>query len=204
MGMIIKDGKGRLGSAMRVDEDNRAHVKAVTIPIAMAKSDSSETFILSTYDSTYNTDGWVSLAAADGFSGFLYFTNTSSDKHLHVHHWEVCGFGDGYAQFKAIRNPTGGTLISDAISGNVQNLDIGSTDPFRGACYIPSASGKTVTGGEHLTQRVWKTPGHFRAEYEGSIILNKGDSLALLIKPSVDLSICCEVMVFFETEEEDT
>lgn len=113
----------------------------------------------------------------------------------------MCSAETGYVQIRAIRNPSTGTLISDANSADKLSANAGSSVVFDGLAYAASGDGKTVTDGDNWTQFINRSPGHSVQDYEGAIVIPGGKSMALTAKPSVSMTICVEVQLWFEGDE---
>jgi hypothetical protein len=186
----LVDGTGN-GYQAAVNSSNRLEVQAVTTPTtANISQRDGQCFIVAS--------DFVSLTTTGSFNGIMYVKNTATDKDLHIEKLRACGDGSGSVQLRVIKNPTSGTLISDANSADINNANLSSAVAFSGLAYAASADGKTVTDGTNFTQFISMLPGHTIQEYSGAIILGPGDSMAITAKPSASSNFCIEVQCYFE------
>ena len=81
--------------------------------------------------------------------------------------------------FKLIPNPTGGTLISDAIPAVEVNRNLGSSTVFDIDIFKASGGGKTVTGGGQAVLYQYHTTG--RAFGSVTLSVPRGQSLAITV-----------------------
>lgn len=195
MSVEIIDGTGK-GNRAKVDIDNRLQVFAVTESrIADISARKGESFIL--------TSDFISLTTTGSFNGLQYIKNTNTEKDLYIDKIRVCGTGSsmGYVQCKLYKNPTTGTLISDANDGITVPSNMGSNEVYDGLNYAASADGKTVTDGEQFSQFTVHLPGHTTQEYQGNLIIPSGKSIAILGKPSYASEVCIEIQCWFESKK---
>jgi len=189
---VIEDGSGDSYTA-KVDSDQRLNTKSV---IQSRVSDVSKregnSFLLAS--------GFVSLTTTGSFNGMLYLKNTSDDD-LYIATIRTCSDTAGNLQVKIIKNPTLGTLISDANVALKASSNYGSSKEFGGLVYSASGDGKTVTDGDDSTTFINHSPGHSIQEYQGAIIIPKGKSMAIVTKPSVATTACVEIQCWFEGDE---
>ena len=98
-----------------------------------------------------NTQYIRSITSA-GDNGILYIKNTNTqDLALEAWFWGIenlsGGTPTGNPILKAYFNPTGGTLISDAVAVDIVNRNGGSSESFEDIItYKASGTGKTITG----------------------------------------------------------
>lgn len=190
--MFLEDGKGS-GYKAQVTKEQKLAVDAInTTHLAHESKDDGEAFVIAT--------DFISLTTTGSFNGLLYFKCTTSDQNFHIEKIRICSSGTGYMQIEVTKNPTTGTLISDANAALTNPLNFGSSKVINGRADVYSASGdgKTVTDGDKLTQYINKSPGHSHQDYEGSLILHNGDSIAITCKPSIATDICLELLGYFE------
>jgi hypothetical protein len=188
----IEDGAGT-GNRAKVTANNRLETFSITETRAADISlRSGETFIL--------TSDFISLTTTGSFNGLMYVKNTSQDN-LFIDKIRICGTGSsmGNLQTKMIKNPTTGTLISDANAGISVPANLGSNVTFTGLNYAASADAKTVTDGTQFSQFTIHLPGHTIQEYDGGLIVPGGSSFAISGKPSYSTDICVEVQCWFES-----
>lgn len=195
MDIEIKDGRGT-GSRARVDSNGRVESFSITENrIADISKRVGESFIL--------TSDFISLTTTASFSGMMYIKNTDPDKLLFIDRIRVCGTGSmmGSLQAKIYKNPTTGTLISDANAGITVPSNLGSNVDFSGTNYVASGDGKTITNGTQFSQFTIHLPGHTIQDYQGNLIIPGGSSMAIACKPSYATEACIEIQCWFEDKE---
>lgn len=189
MSQMILDGTGKAYKA-KVNKDNRLETFSINEERIADVSKSGYSFLLAS--------DFVSLTTTGAFNGIIYIKNNSSTKDLFIKTIRVCSDGSGSVQCRIIRNPTTGTLISDANKAEQLSSNAGSNVTFDGLAYAASGDAKTVTDGSNWTQFINRSPGHSIQDYQGAILLPNGQSMALTAKPSVSTNLCIEVMAWFE------
>jgi hypothetical protein len=192
MGQQIEDGAGT-GKRAKVDKSNRLETFSITESrIADISLREGNSFII--------TSDFISLTTTASFSGMLYIKNTNTDKNLFIDKVRVCGTGTSMnaMQCKFFKNPTTGTLISDANDGITIAANLGSNNIFTGDVYAASADGKTITDGDQFSQFTIHLPGHTIQEYDGALILPGGFALAIAVQPSAATTACIEIQCWFE------
>jgi len=177
------------GPGARV-KNNNLHTFSITESRIADISKTGYSFLLAT--------DFVSLTTTGSFNGIMYIKNTDSNKSLFIDSVRVCGDTTGNAQIRYLRNPTAGTLISDANDADQLSANAGSNIPFPGLAYSASGDGKTVTDGDSWSQYIQRTAGHSSEIYNGAIIIPNGSSLAISAKPSVAMTLCMAVQCWFE------
>lgn len=142
--MIINDGTGK-GNQVKVDADNRLYSNAVT-------REEVELSIFKGNGYNINT-GLVNITNAGVDNAIWYLKNNDSED-LIIHEILIIlgtttgGTGDG--TLKVFRNPTGGTIVSNAVAveanvnRNFSSSNILDVDTFKGA------TADTLTGGTTL------------------------------------------------------
>jgi hypothetical protein len=124
-------------------------------------------------------EGWQIASAGSGAPNIsftaaqqtapLYFSNTGDldivvDRVVVILGTATGGTGDWL--FRLIRNPTGGTLIDNAVSAGISNSNHGATNAYPGVAYrslTPVSTGAagtnfdTLTGGSGATQPLKQT-----------------------------------------------
>ena len=194
MEVIVKSGVGS-GNTAEVTTEGKISADAVVLEhIAHESEKYGNAFLLST--------GFISLTTTGSFNGILYIKNTDSEsRHLFLQQLRVCGglcAAASTMQVIIYKNPTAGTLISDANDGFNENANSTSSNLFGGDVYVASGDGKTVTDGTHWSNFQGHAPGHSTEEYRGSVILGKNDTLAVVLKPSVAMDVCMEAVIYFK------
>lgn len=191
MAQQIEDGTGT-SNRVRVTENNRMETFSTT---SVRNSDISrrtgESFII--------TSDFISLTTTASFSALLYIKNTSA-KDLYVDKIRICGTGASMSslQTKMVKNPTAGTLISDANDGIAIPSNLGSSSTFEGSVFAASGDAKTITDGTQFSQFTVHLPGHSIQEYDGALIVPKGSSMSIEGKPGIASEVCVEIQCWYE------
>jgi hypothetical protein len=191
--MILNDGTGT-GYQLKIDASNRAQTLATSqTRISDISKNKGQAYVISS--------GFISFTDAD-FSGLIYIKNTDTEeRNMFIEHIRVCSTeavtDPCHVKVKVIRNPTAGTLISNASAAYKANSNFGSANEFNGIAY-KGANGNTVTDGDWFTQFINHAPGHSINDYNDSIVLPKNSAIAILVKPCDTMEVCCEVNVHFE------
>ena len=193
MDMYIKDPV--TSDAMRVTEEGRATIDSVLLPkIAHVSQKYGEAFILAS--------GFIALTTTASFNGMMYFKNTDAqNRNFKIHHFRACGglcAAGSTLQVVVYINPTTGTLISDAVAGYENNMNTTNSNTLGGLLYAPSGDGKTVTDGTYFTQFINHAPGHSIQEYDGGIVIGKNKSFTIVVKPSVAMTVCIELIGYYD------
>jgi len=185
----ILDGKGR-GYRAGVNADNRLETFAISESRVADVSKTGYSFLVAT--------GFVSLTTTGSYNGLVYIKNNSTRRDIFIKTVRTCSTDTGSIQLKLYRNPTTGTLISDANPADQFSANAASSVVFDGLAYSASGDGKTVTDGDNWTQFINRSPGHSIQDYDGAIVIPGGKSMALAAKPSVSTTICVEIQLWFE------
>lgn len=189
---IIEDGTGS-GKKASVNADNRLDTfSVVESRISDISNRDGRSFIL--------TSDFVALTTTGSFNGMIYLKNTSTDRDMFIDRVRICGTGTSMnaMQCRFVKNPTTGTLISDANDGISVAANLGSNEDFTGINYAASGDGKTVTDGIQFSQFTIHLPGHTIQEYNGAIIIPGGSAMAIEVKPGAATTACIEVQCWFE------
>lgn len=191
MAQQIEDGTGT-GNRVKVTERNRLETFSITESrLADISLKTGKAFII--------TSDFVALTTTGSFNGMLYILN-NSDENLFIDKVRVCGTGSAMQsmQTEFYKGATTGTLISDANAGRAFSANLGSAETFVGTVYAASGDGKTVTNGDTISQFTIHLPGHTIQEYDGALILPKGTSLTVAVKPGASTTACIEVQCWYE------
>lgn len=186
--ITISDGTGT-GRQAKVDSENKLETSSITTNLFTHTSEIKGQSYLVVSD-------FISLTTTGSFNGILYIKNTSTTQNLHIQSIRTCSTETASVQQRLIKNPTTGTLISDANAGGKVNANFSSNNIFPGNVYAASGDGKTVTDGTNFTQFINRSPGHSIQEYTGAIVLGPSDSIALTAKPSAATTFCAEIQVY--------
>lgn len=177
----IQDGTGT-GSRAKVGLDNRLEVRALmNSGLHKVSFEDGKLFYIET--------DFIPVTTVGVLTGILYVKNTGNEN---LHLWKLRTCGTVLNQWKLIKNPSAGTLVSDAVPAYVTNTNFTSgntldSDAFKGA------EGKTVTDGSHVTQ--WTNNiGHSLEDLDGALILGKNDSIALVCKVAVAGEVCVHLI----------
>lgn len=192
MALEILDGTGK-GYRAAVNKNKRLETFSITESrLADVSSREGRSFLL--------TSDFISLTTTGSFNGLMYIQATDTSKIVLIDKIRVCGTGSsiGSMQCKFIKNPTTGTLISDANPGMSVAANLGSQELFPGTVYAASGDGKTVTNGDQFSQFTIHLPGHTIQEYHGAIIIPGGSSMAIELKPSFATEACIEIQCWIE------
>ena len=199
MGFQIQDGTGSKRKA-GVDINNRLEtLSIVESRVSDISGREGKSFILAS--------GFIPIGVATGdtFQAHTYIKNNSNDDLL-IEAIRLCstaGSGsmnmEGF-QTKLVKNPTSGTLIGEAVvAPGINAANLGSSQSFGGTVYVASASGKTFTDGSFMSNFTTHSPGHTIQIYSGALILKKGTSLGIELKPTAAGEVCSEIQCWFET-----
>lgn len=189
MSEMILDGTGK-GYKAKVNSNSRLETFSISEERIADISKTGYSFLIGS--------DFISLTTTASFNGLLYIKNNSSTKDLFIKTIRICADGTGSVQCRLIRNPTTGTLISDANAADNLSANAGSNVNFDGLAYSASGDAKTVTDGSNWTQFINKMPGHSVQDYQGAIVIPNGQSVAITAKPSASTDICVEVQAWFE------
>jgi hypothetical protein len=196
MSQMIQDGTGH-GFLAEVDSGNHLKVKSTVISNVREVSDQSQQAFIVASD-------FVALTTTGSFNGILYIKNTSTDKKLYIETIRACArpttttAASNSSEWRIIKNPTTGTLISDVNAADTNNMNFASGITFSGDTYAASGDGKTVTDGTNFAQFINMMPGHSLEIYGGALELSSGNSLAITCKPTAAGDACVEIQCYFE------
>ena len=199
MGFQIQDGTGSSRKAGVNNENRLQTLSVVESRVSDVSGREGKSFILAS--------GFISIGVATGdtFQAHTYIKNNSDDD-LFIEAIRLCstaGSGgmnmEGF-QTKLVKNPTSGTIIGDAIEApGINPSNLGSNQTFDGTVYVASASGKTFTDGSFMSNFTTHSPGHTIQIYSGALILSKGSSLGIELKPTAAGEVCSEIQCWFES-----
>jgi hypothetical protein len=197
MAQEIIDGTGN-GNRVQVDSDHRLHVNSVT------RSQDEQAALLGV---AYNlSTGSISLTSANE-SCIAYVKYTGIDpfviKEILMIPSDSTG-GSGNASIQIQRNPTSGTIVSNAVPfSSIQNRDFASSNNLDNESDIfKGAEGDTLIGGSSFaftTRDNFNIPITFDA---ANIVLRKGNSLGVCITPPTGNTAqtwVCAIIGFVET-----
>lgn len=169
---IIKDGTGT-GKTARIDNTNKMDVHSVTYTEAVEAAENGDAYNINT--------GTIALTTSTA-SGVIYLKN-NEDRDLVIDSIEV-GIGSAGTVTDSsivtlIRNPTTGTLISNANAVDMnENRNFGSSKTLIADVY-KGAEGNTVTDGDNFAQFYVGAGSRLFAPTD--LIIPKGSSIAITI-----------------------
>jgi hypothetical protein len=176
MSTQILDGTGN-GYKVMIDSKKRIHAFSVSTDIQGQSAVEGNTYNINT--------GTVSLSSANE-SGLLYFKN-NGETDLHI---SSIGYlignstgGTGDIIAKVLRNPDGGTVVSDETLVDVNiNKNFGSSESLTVSAY-KGGEGKTLTGGEEAYYSLVPKDATQYVIATGTLVIPKGKSLGVSITP---------------------
>lgn len=189
----IKDGTGT-GHRAKVDASNRLHVQSVTETINESASENGRAYNINT--------GTLSLTSANE-SAVLYFKNTG-DNDIHV---ASIGYllgnstgGSGDLNLKVVKNPTAGTVVSDASAVAInENKNAGSSKSLSVLAY-KGGEGKTLTDGTDFYLSLQSGAARSYVINTGTLVMPKGSSIGVKITPQAS-NTAMNVQVFLSVIE---
>ncbi len=181
--MQIESG-GVASNKALVDANGNLLTLATTLELLAAASVKGDAFNAPTSQITLTTTG--------SYSGLLYLKNTTS-RDIHIGGFSLTS--DVAGQWRIIRNPTTGTLISGGSDIVPANLDFASGAAFQGDTK-EGVDAQTITDGSIVSD--WNLPaGRTPVSTGGSVILRSGNSIAITFKPSVAGDASLSMNFFF-------
>jgi hypothetical protein len=180
MSETIIDGSGR-GYSAKVTENQQVLTLAV-----MENIDSHHTFQSDGYN--YNT-GNITLTSGSK-SALVYIKNNDNRDIVIttlVYNIGVNAGGSGNNLVQVERNPTGGTIVSNAVAQVPVNRDFGSANTLTVASY-KGAEGYTLTGGTVIVESLLPIAAGRQVVSVGSLILRKGNSIGITLTPPTSTS----------------
>lgn len=194
---VIIDGTGK-GSRAKVDADFRLHVDSVS-------RDQDQQSALKGTSFNINT-GTITLTSANE-SGVFYITYTGDEAMIIKEILVIVGTttgGGGDAEVKILRNPTAGTIVSNATNVETNaNRDFSSSNQYPGVVY-KGDEGNTLTGGTDFASTTRSSFGTVISFDASVIVLKKGNSLGVKYTPpagNTSQTIKVAVTAFEETVE---
>ena len=182
----ICDGTGD-GYSAKVNSDNQLFTFSTTeTEVTTISRQNEDAYIFATGAITE-----ITTTATE--TGFFYFKNTSETKKLYIHSIRTCG--EQIQKWRLYKNATAGTLITNAVAGNNNNMNISGSKTASADVY-KGVDGDTVSGGtmmEHWINDV----GHSEEFFDGSLILSKNDSLALSLETDTAGDFCARAIVYY-------
>lgn len=183
----ILDGTGS-GKRLKIDSNNRAVTQAIIKDEMTDVSErDGEAYIFASGDFT-------ALTTTDTETGFFYLLNDNPDKELHIKSIRTCG--DVVQKWRLYKEVSGGTLISNAVAGSSNNINLTKSNTAQATVY-KGADGDTVTGGTMLEHWI-NGVGYSTEDLDGALVLGKGDSLTLTAEVPTAGDLCCRIVAYYE------
>ena len=172
MSTQIQDGTGK-GYRTAVTENNRLLTQAITETQSNHHGEIGKSFAINTGD--------ITLTGNATTSGVLYFKNDEdADFHITVlvYNLGTSTGGTGDCVVEVVRNPTTGTLISNAVAvASSSNFNFGSALDLAASAY-KGAEGNTITNGSTFISTRLVGSGR-TALTIGDIIIPKGAAMGI-------------------------
>lgn len=174
---LIQDGSGQ-GFTAKVNSDNRLYTFASSVPSGVIAASEKKMWLVVTGDLTFTSD---SSSAA------LYLKYTGAQKLIISQYNLTVGTstgGSGDTRFVTTANPTGGTIVSDAVQTSVSNRSLsGTSGSLRGDQYA-GGEGKTATGGSSFGTLTFNTVGVNQVDLSAvPVVLESGNSISVSVIP---------------------
>lgn len=174
--ITIKDGSGK-GYETKVDRNQRLHTDAVS------RSQLEQAALVS--DSYNLNTGAITLTSANE-SGIFYIKNNENKPLVISEILVIVGAttgGSGDAICEIIKNPTTGTVVSNATNvDTAENRNFGSAKTLTANIY-KGAEASTITDGTTFASTTRSAFGTLISFDAASIVLEKGNSLAVTYQP---------------------
>ena len=176
--MIIKDPRSSQAATV---ENNRLFTRSVTATVVQESATNGDTYNVNT--------GTINLTSGNK-SGVLYLKNNSQNDIVvdvigYLLGNSTGGAGDLIAEVK--KNPTTGTLISNATPVDImQNKNFSSSDELDVLAY-KGVEGATVTDGISTYFSLLPAAARSYSIATGNIVLAKGNSLSIEITPQTGI-----------------
>lgn len=180
--MRITSGAGKSYEA-EVDYHLRLLTKSTTISGLHFNSEEEEL----SFD--FSSGDFINLTTTGVEHGVFYLKNISTTRNLHIHTVRTCA--DQQHKVKIYKNPTSGTLISNAVAGISTNLNFGSSK-LAEASVFSGVNGDTLTG-DVMTQHI-NNVGHSTARIEGALILPPEKSIGFTCEVAVAADFCIRIV----------
>lgn len=174
--VLIDDGRGG-GRKAAVNVNNHLLCDAVTADIATE---------LAFQGNSYNINTGTINLTTTGSSSLIYVKNTGT-KNIIVHAlFYLLGgnpavSGSDNSKVEVLRNPTAGTIITNAVAQEAVNRDFGSTRTLEADIY-KGVEGDTFTDGSVAIESIFNTNGR-KVVNVGAILLPKSSSIGLRLTP---------------------
>lgn len=197
---ILQDGSGK-GYSAKVDSSQRLHVDSVTFGRSEIEVELGNGYNINT--------GVLNLTTA-GKSAVLYFKNNEVDPIVITNLFYLIGNstgGSGDVLITVLRNPTTGTIVSDATNAEMAgvNRNFGSSQTLSASIY-KGGEGKTFTNGDKVIETILNQSPRREILSVGDIVLPQGTSIGFDITPATgntSLDVEFAMSVFLDTLAEE-
>lgn len=188
MPIVLKDGAGT-GKTAQVNSKNQLEVRAVTEPRLHENSvEDGQVYVVS-------TNGFIAINTLNTETACLYTKNTSTTKRFIINRVRTCG--NQIQKVVMYKNPTAGTIISNATAGQNTNMNFSSSNSAELTTY-KGADTYTFTNGTHVAQHI-NNIGHSTEETSDALILGPNDSFGITFELAASGLVCAAMEGFFET-----
>lgn len=150
--MILKDPLTH--TTQRITDDHAAKVASRTITLHAAEGLEGNAY-------NFNT-GVINLTNAATTNVLVYVKNTSTDTYVVpslVYLLGISSGGSGNSLVEILRNPTNGSIVTDAEVQAPSNRNYGSSNTLIGDFFKASAEGKNITDGTVSIESLLQTAG---------------------------------------------
>ncbi len=173
MTVVIKDGSS--GDTAEVDSGNRLRTFSTNQLDSTAASLNGDAFFIA--------NSIVNLTSTT-VSHIFYVKNDDTVDWIISVLAATLGASDGTDDLTttAVKNPTGGTLISAGTAMSATNMNQGSAKVLAGT-FLQGVEGSTITGGEAVTPIIVTSAPGVLAQTTGPIVLPPGTSISVGITP---------------------
>jgi|DEB0MinimDraft_6_1074348.scaffolds.fasta_scaffold38448_2 hypothetical protein len=190
--MKIDSGTGN-GKSVKIDDQNRMYVDAITFNRAEEEVERGNGYNINT--------GVINLTSANK-SAVLYMKNNEDDPLVVTalfYMWGTSTGGTGDVLVTMLRNPSAGTIISNAVAAEMAgvNRNFGSNKSLSADIY-KGAEGNTFTNGDKVIESLLDQGARRTVLTVGDVVIPKGSSLGIDITPAtgntsldVEFAISC-------------
>jgi len=185
--MFLEDGKGS-GKKAKVGSKNDLHTFSRIIDEFIHDTNSGNAYVI----------GTAKLSLTAGTSSVFYFKNGESATMI-TREIEIYSGNQGAAadlEIKVIRNPTAGTVISDATAMTVnQNLNFGSSLTLSSSTTYQGADGKTFTDGDTCYHALIQTEEAKGMKTE-NFLMQPGNAIGITLTTTTTLDVIVMVVLY--------
>lgn len=183
---LIKDGKGR-GYSAAVNSNNRLETNSVVLSEEQLSGLEGKAFAISTQP--------VAFTSATE-SAILYMKNESTETMILDRARVMLGTatgGTGDWTIKFLRNPTAGTIVTNAVSAGITNINHASSQTPTGL-YYRGVQGNTLTDGTGANFPI-KSSGDGQIVFPFTRIMPTGASFGIVLTPPTGTTAANAIVV---------